>query len=592
MKNEDYSATLNTVLHSKQKGTEALKWAYNDAAKTPFDAGQVVSGVTQLATSGLDYTKYLNPLGDAAAAMNKPLEQAIFAMSKLKSGQLGMGVDMFRDFGVSNQDWMKAGATFSKNGELQVSDPQKAVDMVTNIINSKYGGLMNEKSNTAGGMISNIGDTFASMGRGLAGIDDNGQIMKGGLFDNFKKQLAVIMPLLDKIKASGAFSQLQKEIGNLATEGGNKLTEFLKGFENPNKIKEYKAAFKQFMEDVKAGWGIAKEFGSAIAGVAKTLEPLIKTVAAHPKLFVGLFAGFEAGKGVSSIKKNFKDIKKEIGALLTSARTFKSGFKGVFKNIVSIASGPLKSVAKVFKTAGKGILTFVKSIPKGLSKVVGTIKSWVGVIGNVLKNNLLKTVKNVAKGIINVVKPVFAFLAANPVVLIIMGIIAVVILLYEAWKHNWGGIQDKTKAVIDFCKTKIESIKETFDSVKEKCKEFKEKICEYWDNIKTFFAHPIKGTVDIVKNISDKISGKDPGKNALGTNYWKGGLTWVGEHGPELVNLSKGSSIYSNRDSNSMLGGVVIAKLADQIVVREDADIDKIVTKLVKKLNEIEPNVA
>jgi phage-related protein len=37
--------------------------------------------------------------------------------------------------------------------------------------------------------------------------------------------------------------------------------------------------------------------------------------------------------------------------------------------------------------------------------------------------------------------------------------------------------------------------------------------------------------------------------NAEGTDNWRGGLTWVGEKGPELLNLPRGSQILSNRDS-------------------------------------------
>lgn len=43
--------------------------------------------------------------------------------------------------------------------------------------------------------------------------------------------------------------------------------------------------------------------------------------------------------------------------------------------------------------------------------------------------------------------------------------------------------------------------------------------------------------------------------NAAGTENWRGGLTWVGEAGPELVALPRGSRIYSNQESQSM--GVV-----------------------------------
>ena len=37
--------------------------------------------------------------------------------------------------------------------------------------------------------------------------------------------------------------------------------------------------------------------------------------------------------------------------------------------------------------------------------------------------------------------------------------------------------------------------------------------------------------------------------NAAGTDNWRGGLTWVGEGGPELVSLPRGSQIYSNQES-------------------------------------------
>lgn len=42
------------------------------------------------------------------------------------------------------------------------------------------------------------------------------------------------------------------------------------------------------------------------------------------------------------------------------------------------------------------------------------------------------------------------------------------------------------------------------------------------------------------------------GHNATGTSYWRGGLTWVGEEGPELVSLPRGSSVYSTRESQAM----------------------------------------
>ena len=42
--------------------------------------------------------------------------------------------------------------------------------------------------------------------------------------------------------------------------------------------------------------------------------------------------------------------------------------------------------------------------------------------------------------------------------------------------------------------------------------------------------------------------------NAAGTDNWRGGLTWVGENGPELVNLPKGSQVLTNQESRGVGG--------------------------------------
>ncbi|PSK96703.1 TP901 family phage tail tape measure protein [Haloactinopolyspora alba] len=51
------------------------------------------------------------------------------------------------------------------------------------------------------------------------------------------------------------------------------------------------------------------------------------------------------------------------------------------------------------------------------------------------------------------------------------------------------------------------------------------------------------------------IPGQFTPGNATGTRNWRGGLTWVGEEGPEIVSLPRGSDIYSNAESRAMASG-------------------------------------
>lgn len=64
-------------------------------------------------------------------------------------------------------------------------------------------------------------------------------------------------------------------------------------------------------------------------------------------------------------------------------------------------------------------------------------------------------------------------------------------------------------------------------------------------------------TVDVAAAVANGVKPAAPapvGKNASGTNSWRGGLTWVGENGPELLNPPRGSQIFNNRQSMAMAG--------------------------------------
>lgn len=58
------------------------------------------------------------------------------------------------------------------------------------------------------------------------------------------------------------------------------------------------------------------------------------------------------------------------------------------------------------------------------------------------------------------------------------------------------------------------------------------------------------------------------GKNAEGTDNWRGGLSWVGEKGPELVNLPRGAQVIPNAIASRGGGGTVLTMGAIHIDAR------------------------
>lgn len=94
---------------------------------------------------------------------------------------------------------------------------------------------------------------------------------------------------------------------------------------------------------------------------------------------------------------------------------------------------------------------------------------------------------------------------------------------------------------------------------------------DIWGGIKSFVVESINAIVSTIGGLFDKLDqlrlkakGVKEGVSwnftgsgstmsyAAGTNFHPGGMAWVGEKGPELVNLPRGAQVLSNRDSMAM----------------------------------------
>ena len=85
-----------------------------------------------------------------------------------------------------------------------------------------------------------------------------------------------------------------------------------------------------------------------------------------------------------------------------------------------------------------------------------------------------------------------------------------------------------------------------------------------------------------------------------GTDNWQGGTAMIHDRGAEIVDLPRGTRVYPHdesikkafNDGVNSSSGFNMAKLADTIIVREDADIDKIVNALYNKFKKHALNMA
>ena len=337
------------------------------------------------------------------------------------------------------------------------------------------------------------------------------------------------------------------------------------------------------------GLGKAIESGSTLIGAILTPGVQLALVLAGIALAAGLIIANwdKIGPAIESVKKKFLEF--------VESSTLIQSFLGICSQI----GERIKSFAEPLKSFFGEVKEHLSGFGSSLSGFIGTIAGIVGEIVSVFAAPLAA-----AFDLILAVIAQIAPFVGQYIIYIIDQAKALVDFVTNVLTGNWAGAWEAVKTMFsntvnllkgwfDTLKAKLETpVKGFVDMVYDKFKAGVDKVKQWWNEIKAFLRHPIRGTVNLVKN----ITGGDVGRNARGTSNWKGGPTWVGEEGPEIVNLPRGSEVLSNAKSRLAMhearmsgnsGGdthIHIPKLADQIIVREDADIDRIGDALYRKL--------
>ena len=159
-----------------------------------------------------------------------------------------------------------------------------------------------------------------------------------------------------------------------------------------------------------------------------------------------------------------------------------------------------------------------------------------------------------------------AALAANPIGVVVLAIAALVAIGVALYR-NWDTVKEKCGELWAAVKERFNGIKDSivgaFNSAKDAVGSFFSWIGDklsWLDN--KVESIPILGSVykggkALVGGAADFI-GSLIGGNALGTSYWKGGLTRVGERGGEILNLPSGTQIIPHDVSKRVAGGQTV----------------------------------
>lgn len=300
----------------------------------------------------------------------------------------------------------------------------------------------------------------------------------------------------------------------------------------------------------KAG-SITKWFGQSGFGIMFKSFGKFGKVLGKTGIKLGKFAGPMLGKLVGGFGKFSKILGK--GAL--SIGKFVIGLGPVGWAIMAVVAAIVLLIVNWKKV--KPVVT------KVINAVVDKFNHFKEVAGNVF-NHIVEVIKGFIEGAKNLFNSIISFITGT---------------FLGAWNSAWNGVVGAFRTIFGGVKTLVKSVMNGVIS-------FINRGIGGLNKIQVPDWVPLAGGKGINIPLIPQL--------AKGTNFWKGGLVQVHERGGEIVDLPRGSRVMphdksvaeaykmGNTKNNNVT--ITIPKIADQVVVRENADIDRIVNGIANKL--------
>lgn len=345
-----------------------------------------------------------------------------------------------------------------------------------------------------------------------------------------------------------------------------------------------KGAFERMKGTLENIMPIIERFSSVLKD--QGLKEALKTFL-PPELVDGLF---KLGEDIAKVRDLVVDF-------ITKAFENSSSYFPIIQEVVSTAFTTIKDVAMtVWDFFSKYILPIFKGLYDWIQSNMPTIRATATAAFNKItevvrnawaffKNNLLPILASMYSWIrdhMPQIKSVVetAFKAIKNVVEIAWGIFESLLLpvlkkLWEWIEPHIPKIKETIGKAMDGIVWAVGLVVDVFEKVTGAIKTAIDWLGR-WNN-----KEAKKKTVTVEER---RVYGVTPiQRNYTGTSNFRGGATWVGEHGPEIVELPKGSKIHSANDSREMGGNTFNFEgmmSGAQFIVREEADIEKIAKKL------------
>lgn len=535
------------------------------------------AGFTDTTTAIDGLTTVLNSYGLSAENAGKITDQMLMTqnLGKTTFGDLAQGIGSVATAAslakVSTDDLFASMAILTKNG-VQTSEAFTG-----------FQGILSAVSKQSQQTVK----TAAAMGIDFT-PEHLGQVGWIQFLTEVKEKVGddqtAIQHLFGRVEAANAFKVLTKDLGQLK-DAQRAMGDSMGATE---------LAFNKMLTPAEKNKIAMNQMKNALMDLRGVVAPVVMATAQAVKSFTSWWNGLSDGQKAFAVHAiqvvaAFGAITLGVGKSISAVGRF-----SIFINRLPRTFRNIRSAASII---GKGF----RVIPGALRLVGGGFLRMAGIV------------KTAMSGIA-------AAVAANPVFFALTALVMLLVVVYNHWdeivsyvKENFpqvyavvtsvvSNVMSKLSALIDWITGTLipmwtngwNTMKAIFEGA--------------FDGISTIAHRALDWILDKVESIKSAVSSIhlpsfSLGGHATGTMGLPGGTTFIHEQGPEIMDLPTGTRIIPHSESlkqeyargrkeGSGKGGmsITIPKLADQIVVREDADVDRIMEKLVFKLKQFSIN--
>jgi tape measure domain-containing protein len=492
---EQSQVAWTTLLGTQGEAKKMLEDIGNFAKKTQFGTEEVDMMAKYMHNAGIEGKALFDELtkvADVAGAFNIPAAEAK-ELTRQMSQVRQAGVAYTEDLNVLQDRGVPIYKAISEQLGITVGDVKKMASegkLTSDIYLSAFDSIAKGVEGSAEAQSKTMSGMLSALKDNLSMI--SGELTKG-LFEKLKGALDKVMPIVERFSDTLKDEGLKSAILELIPQS------------ILDKIQSFKDFIKQAIEQVSP---MLETFKSSFQSLFDSIGPIwesLKTLFESLRPILEPLALFVAGTLVVAFGlaiSIFNGVIAAIGPLVQAFINFMDVVVNVVKSIIQFLAGDFDGAMKSWNKATESSIEFFKNLWEGvkaffkgfLDTTIGYLKSW-GVYEEV--SSTFNKVRD--------------------------------------------AISEKIEKAKELVRRAIEDIKGFFSGLSLKLPDIKTPHFK----LKNWSINPL----DWVKNMPS--IGID--WYAMGTNFAPGGLAMVGERGPELVNLPRGSKVNTANQTRNIL---------------------------------------